>query len=820
MKEKTGFIKRPNDVKEKEKYLLLFIVAFVGMMLAFIPTIITNGGVFLYYGDFNSQQVMFHKHAVETVHSGGFGWDWGTDLGTSFIGSYSFYVLGSPFFWLECLFPAAVVPYILPWVLALKTAVASVTAYAFIRRFVDDKNACFIGGLLYAFSGFQTYNVFFNHFHDATAFFPLLLLGFELLIKDKKRGAFALAVAICATVSYFFFACEVIFLIIYFFARLTDKETKITLKDFGFLMLESVLGVMIAATILLPSVLVVLANPRLDNHLYGLDLAVYNDKTRIARIIQAFFMLSDMPARIGIFGSADSAKWSSLAGYLPLFSMCGVIAYIRTKGKNWLSKIFWVCAFMACVPILNSTFILFNSSYYTRWFYMPILIMCLMTAKVVGEQREDLKKGFFLTAGVGLLFIIIGYLPKKVNDKLEWGKIPKYPELYTIQATVTIIMIIALAVAVFYVVKEKKATPILSGMTAVACVVCMSSSVYYGASQGEYSHEKYLKYGINGKENLDMEKLDADFGDSDNNFYRIDTSQDVDNWCMFWNLSSMRTFHSVVSPSIMEFYRSIDQTRDVASRIDTDYYALRGLLSVRYYFNQLTTEQLKGTQANNPSQYMSKLEGFKYVDTQNGFNIYENENWVPMGFAYDKYTTDSVIKTAGKEDKPNILMEAMVLDSNQIAKYSDVIEKYDKNQARDNASYVKACADKRAHSCYYFKEDSDGFDAKINLDEDRLVFFSVPFDNGWSATVNGEETDVEKVSYGFMAVLCHKGENTIRFDYKTPGLTAGKIITVVGVLGLIAYVAPAYIKRKKELELEAEQMQKNKKPANKNKKKK
>lgn len=816
MKEKTGFIKRPKDVKEKEKYLLLFIVAFVGMMIAFIPCIVTNGGVFLYYGDFNSQQVMFHKHAVEAVHSGNFGWDWGTDLGTSFIGSYSFYVLGSPFFWLECLFPANAVPYILPWILALKTSVAAVTAYAFIRRFVEDKNACFIGGLLYAFSGFQTYNVFFNHFHDATAFFPLLLLGFELLVKDNKKGAFALAVAICATISYFFFVCEVIFLIIYFFARLTDKDTKITLKIFGQLMLESVIGVMISAIILLPSVLVVLSNPRLDNRLYGLDMAIYNDKTRLARIVQAFFMLSDMPARIGIFGSADSAKWASLAGYLPLFSMCGVIAYLRTKGKNWLSKIFWVCAFMACIPILNSTFILFNSSYYTRWFYMPILIMCLMTAKIVGEEKEKLKEGFFLTSAIGILFIVIGFLPKKVGEKLQWGKLPKYPEIYTIQTVVTIIMIVMLAAVIVYVVKEKKATQIIAGMTAVACVICMSASVWYGVSQGEYAHEKYLKYGINGKENLNMKKLDADFGDSDNNFYRIDTSENVDNWCMFWGLSSMRTFHSVVSPSIMEFYRSIDQTRDVASRIDTDYYALRGLLSVRYYFNQLNDNQLKGTQTNNPSAYMNKLEGFKYVDTQNGFNIYENENYVPMGFAYDKYTTDSVVKAASKNDKPNILMEAMVLDRYQVAKYSNVIDLYDNHQARDNASYVRACADKRSHSCYYFKEDSDGFDAKINLEDDRLVFFSVPYDEGWSATVNGEDADVEKVSYGFMAVLCHAGENTIRFDYNTPGLTAGKIITVVGILGLIAWVYPDLAKRKKELE--AENLNTNKKTANKNKK--
>lgn len=797
MFQKTGFIKRSGENRPKDRYLLLFLVAFFGMLISFIPTMIANDGLFLYYGDFNSQQVMFYEHANEMVRDGNFGWDWGTDLGANFIGSYSFYLLGSPFFWLSTIFPLKAVPFLLPWLLCLKTAVAAVTAYAYIRRFVENRDACFIGGMLYAFSGFQTYNVFFNHFHDATAFFPLLLLGFELLVKDHKKGAFAIAVGICASISYFFFACEVVFLIIYFFVRLTDKELKMTWKTFGLLMLESVIGVMLSAIILLPACIDVLSNPRLESRLYGLDMVVYSENVRIPRIIQAFFMVSDMPARINLL-SSDKGKWASIAGYLPLFSMCGVIAFMRTKKKSWATRLIFISIIMAFIPILNSSFMLFNGSYYARWFYMPILIMCLMTAKIVGDNKDDLKKGFLITLFGGLFFVGIGLLPKKENDELVFGKIAQYADLYKLQAGITLLMLFCLGIAVYFIIHHKKSSSILAVMTSVACVICMTASVCYGAKQGEYVHYKYITNGIYGKENLDMEKLDAHFDDGDNSFYRIDTSQDVDNWCMFWGLSSMRTFHSVVPSSIMDFYKSIGQTRDVASRMETNLYPLRGLFSVRYYFKQLTDGQLNGTEANNPNEYMENLEGFKYVDTQNGFNIYENENWVPMGFAYDEYTTDSVIQSAESVDKTNILMEALVLDSDQINKYSDVMSQYDNNQLRDRNSYVEACKEKRANSCYYFKESSDGFDAKINLDKDSLVFFSVPYDKGWTASVNGEATDIEKVSYGFMAVLCHAGENVIRFDYETSGLTAGKIITVVGVLAFVAYVGTDYYFRKKK----------------------
>lgn len=796
MFEKTGFLKRYGDNKPKERYLILFLVAFFGMLVAFIPTMIANDGIFLYYGDFNSQQVMFYEHANEMVRDGNFGWDWGTDLGANFIGSYSFYILGSPFFWLSRLFPLKAVPFLLPWLLSLKTAVAAITAYAYIRRFVENKDACFIGGMLYAFSGFQVYNVFFNHFHDATAFFPLLLLGFELLVKEHKKGAFAIAVAICASISYFFFACEVVFLIIYLFVRLADKDFKMTWKTFGMLALESVIGVMISAIIFLPSCLDVINNPRLDNHLYGLDMVIYSENVRIPRILQAFFMVSDMPARINLLTS-DKGKWASIAGYLPLFSMCGVIAFMRTKKKNWASRIIIISLIMACIPILNSSFVLFNGSYYARWFYMPILVMCMMTAKVIGDEPDNLKKGFLITLIGGLFFVGIGILPKQENGKTVWGKIATYNDLYAIQAGLTIFFLICLGIIAFYIIKHKKGTTIMAVMTSISCALYMTACVCYGAKQGDYIHYKYITNGIYGKENLDMEKLDADFDDGDNSFYRIDTSPDVDNWCMFWGLSSMRTFHSVVPSSIMDFYESINQTRDVASRMETDLYPLRGLFSVRYYFNQLSDSEYDGTAENNPDEYMENLEGFKYVDTQNGFNIYENENWIPMGFAYDKYITDDVIQSADDVDKTNLLMEALVLDYEQINKYYKYVEKYDDSQLRDRTTYIQACKNKQANSCYYFKESTDGFDAKIKLDKPQLVFFSVPYDAGWTATVNGKDTDIEKVSYGFMAVLCDEGENEIRFDYKTAGLTPGKILTVVGIIALFAYVGTDYYTKRK-----------------------
>ena len=434
----------------------------------------------------------------------------------------------------------------------------------------------------------------------------------------------------------------------------------------------------------------------------------------------------------------------------------------------------------------------------------------LLAGKIIAN-KDDLKKGFVPVCVVCAIFIGIGLLPTNENGVVSYGKVPEYIELYYIQAIVTIVMIIMLGVLI-YVVAEKKLDymKIASAMTAVAVVICMTSSIVYGVSQGT-DNTDYINRAINGGDSINMDKLESgsENFNADNNFYRIDTSENVDNWCMFWKLSSMRCFHSVVSTSIMDFYSSIGQTRDVASRMETKVYPLRSLFSVKYYFNELTESERKGITEVSKPETLANLYGFEYVDTQNGFNIYENKYYVPMGFTYDYYCLDSDIQKASEVDKTSMLMKALVLTPEQAAKYNNILSYYSfKGTDYSTDQYYQNCLDRRANSCSSFSYDSYGFNAKIDLDKDNLVFFSVPYDDGWSAKVNGQDVEIEKVDYGFMAVLCPAGSNDIQFTYETKGLFWGKVITAVGFGSLIVYLGAVRFTGRKKKE-EAQPVEKN-----------
>ena len=89
-----------------------------------LPSMFLNGGMFTYMGDYNAQQIPFYVHCDQAIREGNIIWDWGTELGTSFLGSYTYYTLCSPFFWFTLLFPTSWVPYLMGPLLMLKFALS------------------------------------------------------------------------------------------------------------------------------------------------------------------------------------------------------------------------------------------------------------------------------------------------------------------------------------------------------------------------------------------------------------------------------------------------------------------------------------------------------------------------------------------------------------------------------------------------------------------------------------------------------------------------------------------------------------------------
>ena len=75
---------------------------------------------------------------------------------------------------------------------------------------------------------------------------------------------------------------------------------------------------------------------------------------------------------------------------------------------------------------------------------------------------------------------------------------------------------------------------------------------------------------------------------------------------------------------------------------------------------------------------------------------------------------------------------------------------------------------------------------EIDVDAPGVMYTSIPYDDGWSATVDGEPATIETVGGGaLIAVRLQPGRHTINFSYMTPGLVPGAVITVLAAFMLI-----------------------------------
>lgn len=763
---------------EKKYYQKSFLYALIMAAAMFLPFVIIDGGYFIFYGDYNAQQIPFFKHSVEAVHNGTLGWDWSTDLGANFFGSYTYYTLGSPFFWFMTLFPASFSQYLMAPLLCVKFALISLFAFTFIRRFVAKPESALIGGLLYAFSSFNLYNVFFQ-FQDAFMYFPLLLVGLEEFVVNKRKGLFALVVAINCLANYFFFIGECVFLVIYFIIRCAmDKRFRVSLKEFLQLAVESVIGVLIAGVLFVPSIYQVLDVPRSTNILKNWNFLFFSSEQRYGLLLESFFFPPEVAARNNMFTEAN-AKWSSVALYLPLFSMAGVIAFIKGAKKHWARTLLFVCLFMAFIPGLNAAFTLFNDNYYTRWFYMPELICCLATVYALEREEFDLRFGNRVCAAVvGVMSVLALLAPftkkvKDVNRKETEVILPRF--LTSVDPTVYVQIFLA-AVSIFclfIIIKTRKTSSAQFFQKTITVSVIAGSMIlgYYFIGVGRLIGPELGRYN---------QALSATFEIDDPDFYRIEGIDETNNFNMFTESSSLKSFTSIIPGSTFELYKTLGINRSVNSAPDYTNYAFRALARVKYL---MVPRDMNGTKR---SDALDDLEIYQYFDTQGEYDLYKTDYALPMGFAYDTYFPIESVKGVNYSDK--LMVRSVFLTDEQIDKYGDILEKDRTDFVYSKSQFLLDAKDKIKNGVIQFSITKEGFTAKTRYQSEKLVCFSVPFCEGWSAEINGEPAEVDKINGGLCGIRVPAGLCEITFKYETPGLNLGILCTIAGIAFLAVYI--------------------------------
>lgn len=746
-----------------KKNLFIFSTAFVIFGIAVLTQILFTHGIWMYYGDFNVQQIPFYMHLHEVIREGNlFGYDWNVDLGGGVIPTWSFYILGSPFFWLTIPFPKSFIPYMMPWLNALKYALMALSSYIYLKRHTEREASAFVGALLYAFSGYAGAVLAYNHFHDVMAFFPFYLVLFERMEEQKKRLGFILMTAFLAMLNYYFFVGEVVFLVIYFLVRYHN------VKGFLRALWTGAVGMLLSMWYLIPATYYTRGNGRVSQILSGYDFVRYSEPSMLLGILKNTVMLSDLSGLNSMFNTSYS-RVSGVGAYLPLISVSGVIGFFYlTRGSyeeedRWLRNLLITCGVFAVVPGLNAMFSALNQEYYARWYFMPILMMALASAKVFDRIEEPraipyLKKGAFATAAITIGISLCALVPAK-NDDGAWTFLGNLhnPEQLMAEIGFSALMLLAL----FLLIYRAPLTWFLGMRLKMIFTVAALLTATFMMIEGGLLIESNRKEGFVTQALKSEPELP---GNCD--WYRVETEEDVYNYPMIWDVPTSTSFISTIPSSTIDFYKSQGITRKVTSKLGFTRVGARSLLCDRFFlFETGTAIETIGHIENVEEEF----EHYNLIGNTDDFDLYEYKYYVPEGISFDycmsKAEYDEYDTTNATRDR--LLMKAIILNDAQMEMYGSLMEpitKADENYI-DMIEFTDLCKERKETACTHFTPTKKGFTAQADLSKDNLVLFSVPYDDGFKAYVDGKETEFINADGGLIALFVPKGKHSIEFKY-------------------------------------------------------
>ena len=768
-----------------------FLLGALMALVALAPAILPYGGRYVTRGDFIEQQLPFILETRRILRGGLDSYSFNTLLGAPAVGSYAFYTLGSPFIWPLALLPQALIPFGVSVMAVMKHAVGMLCAFLYFRRMLRDERFALAGGALYMFSSFTVVNTQFYHFTEVIAFFPLILLGLEIAMSDAPRpGMLALFCGLNALTNYYFMLSSAILAALYFVFRFFSEDWKRarSVRRVFFTVFECGAGCALSGVVLVPAMWFMLSITRTGAGDTPLLAMRYAPALLLERL-RALFMPIESNVVHAYYG--DAGSWSSTAAYLPVLGMTGAFVFaFAQKTRRWLKALAAALLVMSAVPVLCGAFALFTNVGYTRWWYGLALMLTLASLYAL---RDVTQKRPWLIAFAGCTLLILAItvpflLPESALEALP----PRIARLILNRRLGAYAgdAFRALSIALSLLGGGAMLALILLPMRArtALALVCLTACVQYAGYIAVGDSQLLSGGGKPGEgvytlEDIAEPTLGALVLDETETYARIDYSPMLRNYGLLRGQSSATCFTSLRASVVGRFLSMAGMGYDESTTVTPENPdpALYAYLSVGEYHLWPQDEALGD----------APPEGFVFSREENGARVYENPAALPMGFLQTTCTglhhqrMDS--QTVG-----TVMLAAAALGDAELERLAGRMDKLDVYAI---PAWEESAARLRENSCDRFETTADGFAAHIDAKQPGLLVFTIPYDKGFTAYVDGEKSEVFLCDAAFMGVYVDAGEHEIAFVYRTRGLRLGLAMT--GVAAAVLAVYAALVKKKK-----------------------
>ena len=742
--------------------LVLYIIGVITIGL--IPCWLQYG-CFMVTTDFLNQQIGFILETKKMLASGFPFWSWNTFFGQDFIASYSFYTVTSPFVWINCLCPVKYMMYSITFTLYLKLICIGLLSFLYFRKIQIKEQVAITGSLLFTFSSFVTISIGFYHFLEPIMCFPLLLWAIEKFIRGEKHSALILGLSTFAVgfANFYFVPCTLLSALIYLLCRLFSKDVNLSFNQIAIGVTSAVLGLAMSSFILLPTVLYMMGGERAQMG------TIWN--WTIADRIGSLFIPK---VREGEIPLLSYTGWNSTAAYLAVLGVLPAAIYVWRK-KNWLSAV--IVALLVCyLTPLNGLFSLFTDVNYTRWAYALNFVLVTATVFFLNENMTIKRKQLLVFVFATLVVFVYRYF------WLIWKPLRGYmltSDEIGINAITLLCLLTGSAFLLIYCrnqqTKVLQRLIIIFSAIQLCCFCFLRSDAYCNTFDGDKNKKNlYAMYVKNNSYpyQLQWNTYRTDFITRTQPYYYA-------NVCLLKNAPSVSSYNSVRSNKLTKLCLTIDKAQQKKpSGILKDYnqQSFDCLMSVRDVVQykdsySTTTNEIAGTLENETDDYM----------------LYQAKYYIPFGFAYDSFVMqeeiDSLIYTKSSVDIPLMMLDNIAVKSEDVSELSKHLSKSTINRkAPLDSIYIE----RKQVTGYDTEWTTKGFNCKVNIPkEPQLIFFSIPAEKGFNATIDGESTKIYEVNCGLSAVLVTEGLHSIVFEYTPQGFYIGLIIALISFLLLL-----------------------------------
>ncbi len=567
-------------------------------------------------------------------------WDFAIGEGSDILRTMHYYVIGDPFQLFSVFVPTRFLYIYYDAMIILRMYLAGIAFSCLcFQTGQKNRNAVLAGSLAYAFSYWAIKGAMHHFFLTPMIYLPLLILGVEKIWKKERSYLFIITVFFSAVSNIYFFYMLVLLTIVYVMVRMIVSfrtDFKLALQMFCRIGAASVLGVLLAAVILLPVIPAFMESSRMS----------------VENAIHLFYPGSyymQYPASLITWGKAPS--WLCLGFVVPVLPAVFLLFYKRGEQKLKILKIFFLmCLVMSAFPVFGH--ILNGFSYkVNRWsFAFALVAAYILTAawpSLMKLQKNEKKFLLCTLSGYVIVCMALEYLQRWLeNGAAAWD------------IRSSLILLVLFLGLLFLGGKENGIWGQMKSWAALLIVLLSIFNNNYwhnmtteGNVNAAHNHvEKAAVAGLTSNEASAVQQV-ADL-DGVLEFYRFSGDSLIPNAGVNSGIPSTQFYWSLSNPNVMEL-RKETQLMESRSQEYTGYDGRTGqtaLASVRYYVVPANVQA--------PVPY-----GFTYVDhgIDGRYCVYRNDNALPLSYTYDSCMLEDDWKELSAVEKQEAMLKTCVL---------------------------------------------------------------------------------------------------------------------------------------------------------------